>query len=181
MRRYRPDIVCLQELTKDYAGQSHKDTLQYLAETLGYHYYAQDMKASRPGKQWVQANGIFTRFPITNKRSAWINEPVGSGGYDDEYRAYVEATLDVGGTALTIGTAHMSYTHGFVSTERKEAEAAKLAQELQKHKNNFVFTGDLNATPDSFTIKKVSEHLKKRRAGPQPKHLDHQAVLAQQF
>lgn len=156
------DIVCLQELTREYAKQRTADTVQFIAEKLGYTYFAQAM---RPNDEWIQCNGIFSKFPITDTYATWINEPIGTGGIDDEYRAYVEATLDINGVAVTVGTTHMSYTHRFISTPRKEEEADKLVAAItRRERQNFLFAGDLNATPDTPTIQKVSNILK--NAGP---------------
>jgi endonuclease/exonuclease/phosphatase family metal-dependent hydrolase len=90
----------------------------------------------------------------------WINEPTGTGHYDDEYRAYVEVTLDVNGTEVTVATTHMSYTNAFTYTPRKAQEVKRLVDILRTKKTNFVFTGDLNAAPDSPTIDAIGSLLK---------------------
>lgn len=155
------DVICLQELTiQDIPEIGH--TPDYLAKQLGYHYF---YKAIDLGKGKIPiANGIFSRYPILSKNWQWINESTGTGHYDDENRAYVEVTLDVGGHKVTIATTHMSYTNAFVSTPRKQQETAQLVKILQSKKQNFVFTGDLNATPYSHTIEAVSGVL--RNVGP---------------
>lgn len=162
LQQYKPDIICMQELTRDYAKQRTADTTKYIAEKLGYNYFAESM---RPNDEWIQCNGVFSRFPIVDTYSSWINEPIGTGGIDDEHRAYVEATLNLGDTELTVGTTHMSYTHKFISTPRKEGEADKLVAALsRKKRQHMIFTGDLNATPGSPTFQKVSSIL--NNAGP---------------
>jgi endonuclease/exonuclease/phosphatase family metal-dependent hydrolase len=159
LQAHPADIICLQELTRDYAKQRTADTTKYISEKLGYAYYAEAM---RPNDEWIQCNAIFSRFPITDKYATWINEPIGTGGIDDEYRAYVEATLDVNGTEIAVGTTHMSYTHKFITTPRKEEEADKLCAALTRknEQRRILLAGDLNATPDTPTIQKVSSILK---------------------
>ena len=131
-----------------------------MIETLDYNYYAPLIPLRElEGQELSLANGIFTKYPIKSQRRVWINEPKGEGGYDDEYRAYVEVVLDIDGHDLTVGTVHMSYTHCFEVTEPKIAETDKLVTELQKPTTPFIFTGDLNATDGSYTIQAVDKVL----------------------
>jgi endonuclease/exonuclease/phosphatase family metal-dependent hydrolase len=165
IREHQPDIVCLQELTIGFPGRAVKDTPAYLAEQLGYNYYHKELPIeSTDGSKIMLANGIFSRFPISDQRFAWINQPKAGGGYSDEYRAYVEVTLDISGRPLSVGTTHMSYTHAFQDTEGKRAETDLLLDQLRNHGDRFVFTGDLNAIPGSYTIQQISQLL--QDAGP---------------
>jgi endonuclease/exonuclease/phosphatase family metal-dependent hydrolase len=157
LHEHPADIICLQELTRGFQ-QIEPDTVAYIAKSLGYHYY--DQEIHHEDETWSQANGIFTKFPIINTRTVWINEPTGTGTFNDEPRAYIEATLQVGDKQLIVGTTHMSYTKAFESTPRKEQEADKLTNALRGNKQNFILTGDLNAEPESPTIQKISQALK---------------------
>jgi len=162
------DIVCLQELGIGYPGQSVANTPQFIAEQLGYHHFYQEIPIEDDERTIVLANGIFSRFPIMSTGFSWINRPQGDGGYDDQHRAYIEADLDLDGRTLHIGTTHMSYTHRFGHTCRKQEETDLLLDELAKHSDNFIFTGDLNALPGSYTISSIEALLKD--AGPPHEH-----------
>lgn len=165
IKRLNPDIVCLQELTVNHPDQEIKNTIEHIASTLGYEHYAPLIPLRElEGQELSLANGIFSRFPIGNKRRVWVNEPKGDGGYDDEYREYVETTLDVNGKELVVGTVHMSYTHRFEVTDLKKIETDKLVTEIGKVSSSFIFTGDFNATPDSYTIESIEKVLV--NAGP---------------
>lgn len=165
LKEHPTDIICLQELIINHPVQSIENTPAFVAEQLGYHYYHKEIPLRDvDGKLIKIANGIFSRFPITDSHFVWINETKGDGGYDDEYRAYVEVTLNIDGTPYYIGTTHMSYTHRFEPTPNKQRETDALIKELRKHNRNFIFTGDLNATPGSYTITSVSNVL--QNAGP---------------
>lgn len=154
----KADVICLQELTLNYVGQTVIDTPKYIAEQLGYNYYCKELPIeSTDGVTMMLANGIFSRFSITNKRYAWINQPKDGGGYSDEYRAYVEVELDVEGDKVWIGTTHMSYTHGFEDTPQKKQETDLLLSELAKHETKFIFMGDLNAPQGSYTINSIDK------------------------
>jgi endonuclease/exonuclease/phosphatase family metal-dependent hydrolase len=159
------DIICLQELTKSHPVQSGKDTVAFVAEQLGYNFYHKEIPLEDyDGKTILLANGIFSRFPIIDSHFVWINETKADGGYGDEYRAYVEVTLDVNGEQYHVGTTHMSYTHRFEPTPNKKEETNRLVTELRKHDRNFIFTGDLNAAPESYTVNAANGAL--RNAGP---------------
>lgn len=150
------DVICLQELTIESGENGHAPN--YIAERLGYEHYYQEIDLGE-GKINL-ANGIFSRFPITDTKCAWINTPTGSGGYDDEPRAFIEVTVKIGNDSVSIGTTHMSYTHGFENTHRKTHETDMLVDEVARHSGRFILTGDMNATPGSYTIKSLEAHMK---------------------
>jgi endonuclease/exonuclease/phosphatase family metal-dependent hydrolase len=162
LKNHPADIICLQELIINHPGQTEEHTPSYIAEQLGYNYFAPEMKLD--GRVKI-ADGVFSRYPILGTRQVWINEPTdGSKGFDNEYRVYAEVKLDLGETKVTVATSHMSYTHMFEETERKIKETNKLLEELKKPEGPFIFSGDLNVVPDSYTVKEVSKLLS--NAGP---------------
>jgi endonuclease/exonuclease/phosphatase family metal-dependent hydrolase len=159
------DIVCLQELTIDSPDQVIKDSPLYVADQLGYNYHYKDLPLDPNDKNHMKlANGIFSKFPISHSTYTWINQPQSSGGYDDEFRALVAATLDIDGRSLDVATAHMSYTHRFEGTARKSQETQALVKALEGLSNPTIFTGDLNATPGSETVVAIEQILD--NAGP---------------
>jgi endonuclease/exonuclease/phosphatase family metal-dependent hydrolase len=162
------DVLCLQELAINFKNQTIQDGPAYIAEQLGYEYFYKGLPLENTeGATMMWADGIFSRFPIVEKRWAWTNEPLGGGGYGDEYRTYVEVVLDVEGRELTVGTTHMSYTHRFEETPAKRRETDRLVNELSAQagqKRPFIFTGDLNAVPGSYTITTIEKLL--RNIGP---------------
>jgi endonuclease/exonuclease/phosphatase family metal-dependent hydrolase len=168
IRAVKPDILCLQELTTNFAPQKQRHTAEYLAEKLGMHCF---FKAAR---ETIDANGthgfgnaIISRFPIISAKSRFIRRRnAREKAADDlaEPRVYLEATLNVSGERLTVGTTHMSYTAAFRQTAAKRAEADKLLSILQTKRRRFMIGGDFNALPRSYTIRTIGKHL--RNAGP---------------
>jgi endonuclease/exonuclease/phosphatase family metal-dependent hydrolase len=157
LREHPADVICLQELTiQDIPKTGH--TPDYIAKQLDYHHFYKEIDLGE-GKINI-ANGIFSKYPIISTNWQWINEASGTGHYDDEYRAYVEVTLDVDGTEVTVATTHMSYTNAFASTPRKQQETQRLIDILKIKQSKYIFTGDLNAAPDSPIIQAVSDVLK---------------------
>ncbi len=160
------DIICLQELTINYPKQTEKNTPQYVAEQLGYEYYAKEITLKKSsGESFILANGIFSRFPIVGTKYSWINKTTGAGGYDDEHRVYVEVSIKLPVGNVTFATTHMSFTPYFKSTPRKKREADELIKEIRLHNKSYIFTGDLNSAPDTYTVKEISKHLK--NVGPE--------------
>ena len=169
VRRARPDILCLQELTANFAPQKRRHTAEYLAEKLGMNCF---FKAAR---ETVDANGkhafgnaIISRYPILKTASRFIRKPSPrekeNGDFSAEPRVYLEATLDIGGRKLVVATTHMSYVHKFRQTAAKRAEADALVAILRKKGRRFVIGGDFNSVPGSYTIREIKKHL--RNAGP---------------
>lgn len=153
----KADVICLQELTINFDRQNNIHTPNFIAEKLGYHVYFQEI--SFTGKEMKLANAIFSKYPIIESRTAWINQEQGSGNYDDENRAYIEVILDVDGVSLTVGTAHMSYTHAFEPSERKLKETDELFRVISNKTDNFILTGDFNATPESKVLHKIEKSV----------------------
>lgn len=160
IKELHPDIICLQELTSG-LQKDNPNTVGYIAKILGgydFHGAAMDNQAG-----FTQINAIFSKFPITMRRQEWINTPHGRGGYDDEYRSYVEVEISIDDKKLTVGTTHMSYTDQFEETHRKKQETDNLISHLSTNKP-YVLTGDFNALPDSYTIAEINKILV--NAGP---------------
>ncbi len=158
LKQNKADIICLQELTIGFDQQNNIHTPEYIAKELGYHVYYQDITFD--GKTLKLANAIFSKYELYDVRTVWINTEGGSGHYDDENRAYVEATVTIDGKNLTVGTVHMSYTHAFEPSERKLQETDALVEAIKSNKKNFVLAGDFNAQPDSEVVKRIEKHVK---------------------
>ena len=156
-----PDIACLQELTIGSTFQNKANVIEFLSQELGmeqFHHVIPNLAASAGVGDL--ANGILSRFPIAQTNWAWIQEPQKGGNtYDDQYRLYVEAQLDIAGSPLTVGTTHTSYTHKFEGNEQSKIESDQLLSILDKEKEKFIFTGDLNSEPDSYLITEIQKHL----------------------
>lgn len=167
LKRFDADIICLQELTRNFEGQAETDTVDFVGRGLGY-YYA-EAEIVHAGETWQQANAIYSRYPILHSNTSWIREPLApvaeeTGETGDQFRAYVEAAIETGGGQLTVGTTHMSYDHQFGVTLRKQQEADKLVELSSVHPEKYVLTGDFNELPESYTVRRLTERL--RNAGP---------------
>lgn len=154
------DIICLQELTSGYVEQTHENTWQYIAHELGYDYAVQEIPIITEQNQWLQANAIFSRYLIRNKKSAWIHEPKHAEDLHDQYRGYLAATIYLGTHPLTVATTHMSFT----PEPTGDKEVQELLALIGEDPKRFILTGDLNATPSTDRIAQLTRRL--QHAGP---------------
>jgi endonuclease/exonuclease/phosphatase family metal-dependent hydrolase len=162
IKKLDPDVICLQELAigpQDNPGIS--DVAQYIAEKTGLHYYFEEAQRWR-GDDEMDAigNGIFTKYPITRRYAKHVQVPTEDfTDYAHEGRIYIECDVEINGRTITVGTAHLSYTHRFEITDEKKTEVDNLLAIVAKHKQNFIFSGDLNSEPTSYTIRELSKLL----------------------
>lgn len=156
------DILCLQELNVNDAEYNRGINIpEFLGRGLGFNYF---FGAASEKEEQKFGNGIFSRFPIIDTKSVFIQNPpqpgAAEGDYSKEGRIYVEAVIQTEKGDITIGTTHMSYTDGFSSTPAKDRETDNLVEILKNKTEKFIFSGDLNALPDSYTVNEISKHLK---------------------
>jgi endonuclease/exonuclease/phosphatase family metal-dependent hydrolase len=166
IRELEPDVVCLQELTIGSTFQDGVNVTEYLANELGFNQFHKAIPNLAPsGGIGDLANGILTRLPIAATDWKWIQEPHGGGStYDDQYRLYIEATLNVGETEITFGTVHASYTHKFEDTPQGKTESDNLLAIAKSKDKSYVLCGDFNSLPDSYLVTNIQKHL--INAGP---------------
>ncbi len=162
IKRWNPDIICIQECTSSIGYNS----AQLLAQALNYSlvYKPAQRWSNNPLKQ-EQGNAILSRFPILSSRAVFLqSERQTPEDGSDEGRVYVEAEIELGSTTLTLATTHLSYSPKFIYTPKRAVEADKLIKIIAQKQNNYILTGDLNSPPDSSIVLKIEKDL--INAGP---------------
>jgi endonuclease/exonuclease/phosphatase family metal-dependent hydrolase len=160
LKKMDADIFCLQELTHGYIKEHDKSSWEYIADSLDLKFCFQEIPIIKKDSQWLQANVILSKYPIENQKKLWLHEPVDDKDPSDQYRGYLEASIAVDDTQVSVGTTHMSF--GVKPEEDKELD--RLLEIASSHKQKFILTGDINAVPDSRRIKELAKKLK--HAGP---------------
>jgi endonuclease/exonuclease/phosphatase family metal-dependent hydrolase len=160
LKAQKADVICLQELTKGYIEQTQENTWEYIAHELGYEFYAQEIPIITSDAQWTQANAIFSKFPIKTRHREWLHKHHDDTDLADQFRGYLEVTLDVHGYDITVATTHMS----FGALGQSDHELEKLIEIVESRSHRYVLTGDLNATPDTPRIEELLKRL--NNAGP---------------
>jgi endonuclease/exonuclease/phosphatase family metal-dependent hydrolase len=160
IKQWDVDVVLAQELME----KRDTYTAEMIAEHLGYQFvYQRSETWDRPEKE-AQGNAIFSRLPILDWSYHYVQTPKHNPHRADlEGRVYIQAYIG-GDRLMTVATTHLSYTHKFEIHDGRQKEAAVLYSLLKQHESNFVFGGDLNATPESQIVKNVSQVL--NHAGP---------------
>lgn len=160
-----PDIIAAQELIEN--TEKNIDTAKYIANKLKYNFFFKeaDTWSLAKNNKTSQGNAIFTRFLIQEKKFSYLTIPCyNPPDANYEGRVYVEASLKINNRLLTIGTTHLGFSPQFIITEKRKKEIDNLIDVIKSEKSNFVFTGDLNSSPNSYTIKQISKYLV--HAGP---------------
>ena len=156
IKKINPDIICLQELTLNGKWNNYKNTARWLAKRLNYDYYFMPYHKFKEGT--ISGNGILSRYPIKKGVSIRIGRLYGKEKYES-YR-YIETTLNIDSYLLKIGTVHLSFFPYLITTNEKKKEFSQLFKKIKKKKRRFIFTGDLNARPNSYIIRMLRKKFK---------------------
>lgn len=168
VKKYAPDILCVQELMEVKNKNINNPEKLYQLLDKRYDYFYQ-VSATWDNRINItnQGNGIYSRFPILSKKHSYVSRfkhnPLNAS---DEGRVYMEIDIKVGEKILTVSTTHLSYTPDLEITEKRKKEATKLSDILKKKENKFIFTADLNASPDSYVVKQILKNGNLKNAGP---------------
>lgn len=168
IKKNDPDIFCVQELRQ--VNGSNIDTARDLCTLLhdNYEYYY-EVSATWDNRSDVtsQGNGIYSKFPILNRRHIYLTRfKHNPENAMDEGRVYMEIDVKINDKTLTAATTHLSYSNGLEINARRRNEADKLANILKTKKVNYIFAADLNASPDSYVVEKISKKQNIVNAGP---------------
>jgi endonuclease/exonuclease/phosphatase family metal-dependent hydrolase len=158
------DIICAQELIKD--SRINLDVAKYVAEKLGFEYYYHVGVTwdNRPDKV-AQGNAIFSRYPLDDSHYFYVQQPKHNPiDSSHEGRVYIEVVIKIGDKEVTVGTTHLSNSDQFMITAERKNEIDILSDILKEREDNYIFTGDLNSLPDSYTIFQIDKILS--RSGP---------------
>ena len=161
IRDISPDIITLQEVASDTESNKGIHVAEELNERLGWNYvFVPEIVPSFPGKE--VGNMIISKYPITDHES--IDLIQGEPTEAVSTKVYLEATIDLEGLELHVGTTHITYDAKYHPTEQRTMEEEKLREILKQKESNYIFTGDLNNKPSSIFITELSKQFK--NAGP---------------
>ncbi len=155
------DILCLQELTTNSSFNPKLDIPSKISKHLGLSYYFAKAQEWNIIEKRILGEGIFSKFPLENTLHTYLNPPSHEPtDFGTEGRVFVEAGVDINGKKLTVATTHLSYSHKFENTPQRKKEFSVLLDILRKKKDKFIFSGDLNAAPNSEGIQSINRILK---------------------
>ena len=164
IKENNPDIITAQELINN--TEKSINTAKYIAQKLKYNYFFKEGDTWFPVKnnKTSQGNAVFSRFLIKKNEFSYLTVPHHNPpDANFEGRVYIETSINVNNFLLTIATTHLGFSPRFVINERRKTEVDNLIP-LIKNQKNYIFTGDLNSSPDSYTIQQINKYL--INAGP---------------
>jgi endonuclease/exonuclease/phosphatase family metal-dependent hydrolase len=155
------DILCLQEVTKDSEANPGIDIPELIAK-LGYEYHYVPTIERRGDRHKIEGIGLFGKYAIKSVRRSFINKGDAAKHDASNYdRVYLEGVFETPGGSVTVGTTQLSYSPFFEMTEPRKAEGNRLIEAIGLPQKRFVFSGDLNAAPDSYIVQSLRKLLVK--------------------
>jgi len=151
--RYQPDIVALQELDAERARTQGIHQARLIADLLQmqYHYHPTiHLEDERYG------DAILTHLPMTLRKASKL--PGHPKRPDCEPRGALWVSITFQDTEVQVFNTHL----GLYAAERKTQTDALLGDDWLNHPaciGPIVFCGDLNATPSSYVMNRLSTKL----------------------
>lgn len=164
MKKYKPDIICCQEITIGSWFNDKRDVPKFIAEELWYNYFfSKAHKYEYPqapkGEVNFWWNAIFSTYPIKESFDFPLINPNDSADYPYERRTCAVVKLQIENQTITVSTTHKSYSSKFSEDQDKIDETKKLIDFFWEKPENLLFTWDLNLTPDCESIKMIESVL----------------------
>lgn len=164
VKKINPDICCFQEVTVGSKFNGKKDVAKFIGDKLNYNFnFSNSHKYEFPitpkGEVNYGGNAIFSRFPIIKNSNFPIINPKDSPKLKYERRTCAVSDIRIGKKILKVATTHKSYSSGFMEDKEKISETEKLVSFLKKYPKDVIFTGDLNLSPNTKSIKLIENEL----------------------
>ncbi len=148
IRRWRADVVLLQEVDRGREWTGRVDMPAAMADALGTSWtFGANVRRS-PTNQYGTA--ILSRFPIKDSRNVPLPAPPGT-----QQRGLLSATLDVDGTEVSVYNTHLEHTSRTARLQQMQAIAQVLAADTRP----MVLGGDLNSRPGSPVLNLAGRYL----------------------
>lgn len=141
LKETNADIIGLQEVKSD---DPKRNVIGYL-QNLGYEYVFAPVKHMWGKKNYNDGPAVFSKYPIKNNRIYILSK--------EDHRAAVKADIQIEDKILHVFSTHLLHTHQQPSLIQLE-QADNLVKITSQEKT--ILMGDLNALPDSDTVKKIS-------------------------
>lgn len=154
-----PDIICLQEVTRNSEFNEYKDIPAMLISKLGlFGYFGSTVKFL---DGYEQGNMILSKFEIVSSNTTFLSGNTNNDeSYETELRSAVTSNIKINEEIITIITTHLSYRAYFKEDEYTLKENKKFLELVEKTDKTTIVAGDFNRTPDSKLVDNLSKLLK---------------------
>lgn len=149
----KPDFVTLSEVDSVTSRNSKYFMAKELATRTGMYYaYAPAIPMS-PGSY---GDAILSKYPIMEVRRFKLYPDPAQGSSQAEDRAMCAIRVEVEGTSLWIASVHLDHRENEMSRIKQAGDLRSIVQQLE---GSLIVGGDLNAKPNSETMKIIFEYM----------------------
>lgn len=166
IRGCRPDVVALQEVDRNLPRSGNADQAAELGRLAGMHHRFAKAIAFDGGEYGI---AILSKLPIASIHTLMLpNEPEG------EQRVMLAAKMvpEQGLPSFVFADTHLEWQYEVQLAERIRLAQARAIRDDLKDKTPFILAGDMNALPDSETMRIFAEHMADATAHIGPTHAE---------
>ena len=164
-----PDILLLQEVNNGQNDQlpNHLRSMQVLSQALpNFHsFFSPEILLNRPEGKIDIGNAIFSRFPLRNQNTVFLNveygtyDPVPIGGdFSNHPKNLQTCEVALRNKNLTVGNLHGIWGLDGGDNPARLKMSQLIIEEI-KNKETIILGGDFNLKPNTKTIKNIENHL----------------------
>lgn len=172
LRQEQPDFMCLQEVYSSEIDTPLYDFLRSYehiqAAFPDYHgYFSACYEMSMLGQAFKFGNALFSRYPITDTETIFINNEYQTY---KTFAAYVTNTRNLQRATVQLGNGksfwlinHHAYwdpAPSGVGSEKSKMKMQKVAAIVENSPGPIIFAGDLNVVPASPTMQPIQSILR---------------------
>ncbi|EMI15858.1 endonuclease/exonuclease/phosphatase family protein [Rhodopirellula maiorica SM1] len=147
IREVKPDLVALQEVDQNVRRSQSVDQPAELARLTDMNVV---FGANIPLQGGHYGNAVLSRFPIVKQTNHLLPNLA-----DGEQRGYIEVTIEIPGVAEPLRLMATHFDHRPDERERLESADAINARAKDQPQQIVLLAGDMNAVPDSETMKRL--------------------------
>lgn len=169
LKEENPDIIVFQEVNNgiDPKLPNNLRSIQVLTELMPdyYYFFAPEILLRYPEGKIDIGNAIFSRFPIRNQKTFFLNVPYGE--YDtvsigEDFSKHPKnmqcCEIQVGNKMLFVCNLHGIWGLDGIDNDDRLKMSEIIIDQI-KGKENVVLGGDFNLKPNTQTIKNIEKHL----------------------
>lgn len=158
------DIVCVQEIVHTKTTSSLFDYFDALntIKTAGQYehvFFSPTFSFIALGEEVEFGNAIFSRLPLTNQQTVFINGSYAKNqsmsNLDANVRNLQLCTITINSKTINLANHHGFHDLNPNGTEMGKQNMNRVAQILKPHAESLLFCGDLNVIPSSETLKEL--------------------------
>ncbi|MEM7385705.1 MAG: endonuclease/exonuclease/phosphatase family protein [Verrucomicrobiota bacterium] len=147
IRKFEPDVVGLEEVDQATSRSGGIRQAETLSRLTGLGVVFGSSFAFEGGEY---GNALLSRWPIQDFSVAGLPSPA-----EEEQRSLLTADLEIGEQPVRVLVTHLNQKNGAV----RSAQAGFVADRLEAFPTPTILVGDLNATPKSATLKRLTRTM----------------------